>query len=182
MQSTVSEHASSGLARERCGTCHTPNATEPKNRHTVHTWRGAADADFVRGAVDVAAARTPDGLRLVFRRRALGHAFPTGDAFRRLRVRARVLGPDHLVFEDKTVFLERHSSVVAVGLATRRMPTFDDRPLMEGDTTAVDIRLTSPGGAIAWQVTYERVLIPGARDEDAVIDGTIEIAEGRIDP
>jgi hypothetical protein len=75
LQSTVSEWRASpaAAAGETCVSCH----------HDGHRFRGAHDADFVRGALVVTVE--PEALELRTTS-ALGHRLPTGDPFRRLEV------------------------------------------------------------------------------------------------
>lgn len=78
-QSTVSEwRASSAAAKGQvCQDCHLGERG--------HRMPGAHDPDFVRAAVDVVATRVDEQLVFTLKHRA-GHAFPTGDPFRRLEL------------------------------------------------------------------------------------------------
>jgi hypothetical protein len=72
-QDTVAEHARSSFADRPCTACHDPHAPQ-----------GGHDADALRRAIDVVATRTPDGTRFALTTTDVGHAFPTGDPFRRM--------------------------------------------------------------------------------------------------
>jgi hypothetical protein len=94
MQRTFREWAASDSAHrgEACVDCHMPWRTEPGGgRHRDHRVLGLRDADFVRSAVRprVSARRVSGAMevRTVLAAGRIGHAFPTGDLFRRLELR-----------------------------------------------------------------------------------------------
>jgi hypothetical protein len=83
MQATLTEWRASTAGRQgtACQSCHMPEAS--------HAFPGGHDVDFVRGAVGVT-WREQDRANqrcAVVRSRNIGHALPTGDLFRRLRLR-----------------------------------------------------------------------------------------------
>ncbi|MBL8600939.1 MAG: hypothetical protein JNK72_03350 [Myxococcales bacterium] len=94
MQDTFAEWqmSASGQRGESCQSCHMPWVEGPNGRrHRSHRFVGGADPALVRQAVSVrlVPGRTADAVEaavsLVPGR--LGHAFPTGDLFRRVELR-----------------------------------------------------------------------------------------------
>ncbi|RKG98415.1 multiheme c-type cytochrome [Corallococcus carmarthensis] len=82
MQETLTEWRASTAARngQTCQSCHMPEG--------VHAFPGGHDLDFVRGALKLEWQRQgPSKVCAVVRSRSVGHAVPTGDLFRRLRLR-----------------------------------------------------------------------------------------------
>lgn len=95
MQDTYEEWADSDAAAAgiHCQGCHMPRVPGPGGRsHRSHRFLGVRDREFLRGALDVEASARRDGREVVVSLRviprALGHAFPTGDLFRRGELRA----------------------------------------------------------------------------------------------
>lgn len=74
-QDTANEHARSSFADRPCIEC-----------HDAHDPRGGHDAERLREALTVTATSTPSGTQLALTSHGVGHAFPTGDPFRRLVV------------------------------------------------------------------------------------------------
>jgi hypothetical protein len=80
MQRTVTEHGGRG---DTCATCHMTK----KGGHADHRFGASRDEAFVRSAVTVRATRrSPGTIEVVLAPAYVGHAFPTGDLFRRVRV------------------------------------------------------------------------------------------------
>ena len=127
------------------------------------------------------AARSPDGARITLTPRELGHAFPTGDLFRRLEVSAEAIGSEWQVVARERRYLARHwerqPSPFGVVL---RSATRDDRPLR--DPVIVDLPLGATHLPIAWRVAYQRVEHPRSDDEqDSRIEGEIELGSGTLE-
>ena len=80
MQDTLSEWRASSFAPVTpCQGCHM--------REGSHAFPGGHDAELVRGAVEVEVrAATPTRVLVTVRSRGVGHALPTGDPYRRLRL------------------------------------------------------------------------------------------------
>jgi Cytochrome c7 and related cytochrome c len=87
MQLTVTEHRMSAHAEESCASCHMPRVDGPGGAHRSHAFAASRDVGALAQAL-VARARTPapDVVEVVLRPGRVGHAFPTGDLFRRLEV------------------------------------------------------------------------------------------------
>lgn len=110
----------------------------------------------------------------------VGHAFPTGDLFRRLTVAAEVVGEDHAVLARAEQHLARHFGATRVGLAVLRTQVRDDRVTRE---RAVNLELgpEAAGEPLHFAVTYERVEQPISPDgEEALVEGSITVAQGEV--
>jgi hypothetical protein len=141
---------------------------------------------MLRAAVRVTAARI-DGASIEVRisPRGLGHAFPTGDLFRRVEILAEALGPDAQVLaEDARYLARRFGEGRGVGDHTVKVLVSDDRVMPAGDTV---VKLSpgpeARGRPIAWRVAYQRVEHPIEDGSDeAIVGGEVVIAEGVLAP
>jgi hypothetical protein len=154
--------------------------------HRSHAFAASRDPALVRGAATVTATRPGARLvRVVLTPTAtLGHAFPTGDLFRRLEISARVSGVT--LPEERVRLLARHfrpGRSAGAGLLPRVLAA-DDRVGLAGSAPSVvelDLGRQAEGRPIAWRVTYQRVEHPAGREErDAVVEGEIVVAEGTL--
>jgi len=180
MQSTVTEHARSNDRASACSACHMPQAS---TGHLSHVFPGGSDAVFVRSAITIRAERSASGVRLSLEPRRTGHAFPTGDLFRRLEVSAEAIGPEWQVMASARRYLTRHweRQPGPFGVALRKV-TSDDRPL----ASSVDVELELDAAAtrlpITWRVAYQRVEHPRSEHErDSVVEGEIELETGTLE-
>src|SRR5262249_46524882 len=122
-------------------------------------------------AVTIRASRTPSGLTIRLEPGDVGHAFPTGDLFRRLRIAAFALGEPG---SRTQVLLSRKSKLGA---------EHDERPFVDGRARDVDVPFAAISGAIRWAVFYERVAHPTSLDEStADVLASIELASGVVGP
>lgn len=178
MQTTMREHLASAHADRGCDACHLPRDTTGVD----HSLASTRDPDALRRALAVTATREGNDLVVSIEPRDIGHAFPTGDLFRRLALHAELHAGGQRIAAT-TRYLARH-------FVTRRRedgtldPAFawpepDDR--LRGPTT---IRLTldpAASGELRWWIDHERV---DARDdhhpERSTIASTVRIAEGRL--
>ncbi|EYF07768.1 multiheme c-type cytochrome [Chondromyces apiculatus] len=179
MQSTITEHRASAAAGQSCASCHMPAG---KTGRRSHGFVGSRDEAFVRSAVTVTARRmSATRVAVTLTPANSGHAFPTGDLFRRLSVSAEALGPDEMVMGEQERFLTRHF-VLRPGQIGRRLVA-DDR--VHGEAVVVELEV-GPGGVgrtIGWQVAYQRVAHPNGVDErTATIEGEVRVASGRLPP
>lgn len=171
MQKTVSEHAASSMRGTPCVGCHMPSVAEPGGgRHVDHRFFASRSAELVRRAARVEVRREGDAAVFTFTRASVGHAFPTGDIFRRLR----------LVVESETakrsVSLSRKTHETA---ADGQEP--DTRPFADGrDVYVAVVPLHGLQGELRYRVVYERIAHPNGDEEDAPIDGMIEVARGEL--
>jgi len=183
MQSTLSEHARSAQSDRPCASCHMPLRDDGGAPHRSHAFLGGHDPDLVKSAVDVAAERRGDSVRVTLAPRELGHAFPTGDLFRRLEVTAEAIGPEWQVSASQRRYLTRHwqREKSPFGLVVRRAVQ-DDRPL--ASAVQVDLPLGSAAAhlPIAWRVAYQRVEHPRSdHEDDSQLEGEIELANGTLE-
>jgi mono/diheme cytochrome c family protein len=183
MQATVSEHARSEQSEQACAACHMPLITAGSTPHRSHAFAGGHDPELVRRAVDVTAVRVSNSARLTITPRGLGHAFPTGDLFRRVELSAEAIGPEWQVVAKQQRYLARHwqkqPSPFGVVL---RSATLDDRPL--ATAVVVDLPLGDAARAlpITWRASYQRVEHPRSeREQDSSVEGEIELAAGTLE-
>lgn len=185
MQATVTEHAASEHATSACADCHMPRTA---SGHRSHDFASTRDPDAHRRAVAVRAERTGEtSVRLHLTTRGVGHAYPTGDIFRRVSVEATVDGPEYRVLGSVRRFLGRHFTTGRdLDDAPVRVEARDDRiGSAPGEPTVVDLELgnVAAGRTIRWTVTYDRVLhVADHREAQAVVPERIVLASGEIAP
>ena len=184
MQATVTEHGQSGTRAVACATCHMPSVGDGPARHRSHAFPGGHDEHFVKSGLQVRAERSADGrVRLVLTTSGVGHAFPTGDLFRRLEVSAEAVGGDFQVVSSTRRYLTRHWTEERKLSTVVRHVSRDDRA--SEAPLAVDLELAGPVAplSVTWRVAYQRVEHPRSESErDSVLDGEIEIASGTLPP
>lgn len=168
LQSTATERGRGRFRDVACITCHARTSGDGARDHG---FAATLDPSFLRGAAHISARREGDALVVRFVRAAVGHAFPTGDVFRRIRV--RLVG----LRGGAPATLERGLSRKA-----KLGPAADDRPFADG-TDVAEVRVPLDGLAdVAWDVRYERVSHPLDREERAVrVIDAVELAHGRVD-
>ncbi len=184
MQSTITEQRTAQDSSSPCASCHMLRVAP--NGQRSHAFAASRDLAFLRGAARVTADRVSSERVLIELSPAhLGHAFPTGDLFRRLLVEAEAVGPDYRLLASRQRFLTRHF------VRTRKGPSLellelrrDDRVgLASGTPTQVELDLgpNAVGNPVAWRVVYQRVAYPRGVDEaNAVIEGEEELASGSL--
>ncbi len=173
MQTTVREHAASGFADVACATCHLPRDPDQPAR-VDHSLASTRNDDAIRNALEVRAERDGNALHLELRPRGVGHAFPTGDLFRRLEIHADLRVDDRVVAEA-TRWLGRHFAPFRRRDGTRNpaydWPVPDDRVV--GPTeVVVPLDAGVAGAQLHWRLDYQRV---DARDD--LDPGASEIAD-----
>jgi Cytochrome c554 and c-prime len=185
MQNTVAEHRASEYRDVSCASCHMSRDSKGRRDHRFDVTRNPS---FLRNALGVKVTRFPSG-RVEFQltSKGVGHAFPTGDLFRRIRVHIDVLGPEYSTLTSADAFLTRtFETTKSPAGVTRRVNTSDTR--ISADPTkpsrvSFDFSLQSLKFPILYSITYERVEHPGKIGHpDAVLEGIIELASGRIPP
>jgi hypothetical protein len=181
MQSTLTEHRRSIGASLACVDCHMPRGGLG---HRTHGFAVSRDPAFLRRAVTVEAGRRGQSrVRIVLRPAWLGHAFPTGDLFRRLVVSAEAVGADYQVLGAAERYLTRHFSRKrgAAGQALLEL-TKDDRVGLHIDRPSeleLELGERAQHVPIAWRVAYQRVAHPGAVGETgALVEAEVEIGAG----
>ena len=182
MQLTIAEHAESPFAAIACATCHMPWRGEGETLHRSHEFSASRDPAMVRSAVIVDASRTSaTTVEVALAPGIVGHAFPTGDLFRRVAVYAQRIGAEPT--RPRTRYLSRHFARVQdrPGIIVRKAVTDDRVGVGEGPRI---VQIEVPGAAeqpIAWWVVYERVGHPRGPDERAAfVEGSIAIAGGML--
>lgn len=148
-----------------------------KDGHRDHRFDVTRNAAVMRDAIDVFSTRTATGVSVTLRAKNVGHVFPTGDLFRRIRVFVRTeLDEEEAVLGrrfDQTMGPSREMSDTRIDQA--RTVTFD------GDWLVVAPQITI-------EVRYERVAetmeIPNQRGgwsrRDSVF-GSIVLAEAVLE-
>jgi nitrate reductase cytochrome c-type subunit len=185
MQSTIAEGAASTAPGARCASCHMPSAGEGSRAHASHRFTVVADPEAVRRAVAVTAERTARGAAVTLAPRSIGHAFPTGDLFRRLEVSVEAVGADQAVVAERRRYLARHFGEVHGGGNPRALLA-DDRVGLHGaepSRVELDLGAAAAGRPIAVRVAYQRVAHPRGVDEStALVDDEIVLFEGTLPP
>jgi hypothetical protein len=196
MQSTLEEHASSSFANTSCQSCHmtavdgasADSDKSPGQKHRSHDFSVIADKSMIQKAATATAARS-GGQKIVVTISPLGagHAFPTGDMFRRLEVRAEAVDAKGAVVARATpVWLARTfaDQTQAYG-STRRVEVADTRvPPPGGGSRLVELDFGTDVSAhsLRWVLAYQRMDhamaasfgVEQARDEVEVVTVAIE--------
>ncbi len=167
MQSTVSEHRASAHAEEPCAACHMPVVGA---RRRGHTFAASRDPVMLQRALVVAAARDGEQVTLRLAPGAVGHAFPTGDLFRRLRVTVEVV-------DERGVPQAREVRDLARHFDERGDLVRDDRVGVAGPVELrIDLGPAARGAEIRWRVEHERVAFFSERG--AEVEGRTPVAAG----
>lgn len=190
MQATLQEHAQSNAREVPCANCHMPFVGTGASKHRSHAFPGGHDSEFVKGALRVRAERrAANRVALVLQTDGVGHAFPTGDLFRRLEVSAEAVGGEYQAVGSTRRYLSRHWSEKQRMARVVRQVKRDDRASDTPLEVELELRLGPSERAlvstlpVAWRVAYQRVEHPRSEsDEDSVLDGEIEIASGTLPP
>lgn len=163
MQSTASENAAMG--GRACAECHLPQ----RGGHRDHRFAVTRDPAMLRAALAPPTMRREGAtLVLVLESRGVGHALPTGDLFRRLRVTYWTEDRAGAVLEYEERLLHkhfgRHHGEADRVVDTRLAPRHEERFAANGVTAHV-------------RVTYERVAAPTVHD--AELFDSIPLAEAQ---
>jgi cytochrome c554/c'-like protein len=184
MQSTVSEHAQSAYADVSCASCHMPLSTGRSGKHASHLFGLGPDHAMLRAAVSVRAVRTsPSRVTLLLTPGEVGHAFPTGDLFRRLVVSAEAVGEDWFVLGEASRALRRRFEMreTVPGQTVRHLVGDDRVGAGRTEPLELDVGERARGRPIAWRVEYQRVEHPLGKDESAaVVADSIVVADGLV--
>lgn len=189
MQLTVTEHAQSAFATTGCSECHMPEVGDGAARHRSHVFAASRDPEMLRKAVVIEVERIDEArVRVRLSPGEIGHAFPTGDLFRRLLVEAEGFDEDgDPIAYDARPLERRFARPRGAG---PRVPTLirDDRvgaPALHADAGVVDVALDLGPGAdaldVRWRVVHQRVEFP-TFDDEAVIAGETLVASGSLPP
>lgn len=184
MQGTADEHRASPHAAESCQSCHMPARSDASGPpHRSHDFHVLGEPSRLRSALTARASRADDHVvSLSLAAARVGHAFPTGDMFRRLEVRARAV-------DDRG---ELVASAIPVVLARRfgrsrseRVQIGDDRLPASGAARVINLVFAEPVSTreVRWTVVYQRMDATMARafGVDASADEVV-VAEGALRP
>jgi hypothetical protein len=179
MQMTVDEHRVSPAAGRSCASCHMPIARGRRS----HRFAASRDEAMLRSAVRVDARR--DGTRVEVRLASLveGHAFPTGDLFRRVEILAEAVAPREVLAASATRYLARHFPFAPVAPGGPRARSFgpDDRLRQEPVAVVLDLGEPARDLPVRYRVAYQRVAHPRSADEQASeIDGEVVLSQGEL--
>ncbi len=187
MQRTIAEHARSKFANEDCQDCHMAPSRSGGPVHRGHRFTVVGQPGTLRAAVAIAATRPEPGrVVLELSPRLVGHAFPTGDLFRRLAVDVRsVAGTEGPAWSDQRL-LARHFGGQRVGEGqVIKIERDDDRVGIGSGARIVEFALPREmhDRPIEWSLVYERVLDAsiGAEQHADVWDRT-EVEHGILSP
>ncbi|MFK7991891.1 MAG: multiheme c-type cytochrome [Sandaracinaceae bacterium] len=158
MQDTYEEWALSDAAAAgtECQDCHMPE----ENGHRSHRFLGSHDTDFMVRAVRVEADVTRDGDEQVVSIRiapaAIGHAFPTGDLFRRAELQVQVEGQDPEVVAFVRDFHDVPERMPSGEVAFVRRERADSRipPPGFGAPRAHVFRFPADRGPVRWSLAH----------------------------
>ena len=149
-----------------------------------HLFAAARDPRMLRAAVIVTAERSaPSSLTLTLAPGKVGHAFPTGDLFRRLVVSAEAVGDEWTVVGEASRALHRRFELAEVGPGVVVRHRIGDDRVGVGPPEAIRLELgeEARGRALAWRVEYQRVEHPlGADESSAVVAESVIVAEGVV--
>jgi hypothetical protein len=196
MQDTIAEWRASSLASVSCQDCHMRPVGEGDERHKSHQFRVIGDAALLREAVVAKATRAPEGrVSIELSAGRVGHAFPTGDMFRRLQIRAFAVDPHGRVVAEAVpielarVFRDvpRDPDALDKGdLAHQRIEVRDTRlapPGTRGSTKTAELRVRDAGShPIRWEVAYQRMMHPLAESFGVnTLEDEVLLASGVLD-
>lgn len=151
VQKTFTEHASSDFAAVACIDCHMP----VRDGHRDHRFLGGHSPERIARALHVDVERTtPDAVRVSIRVDA-GHAFPTGDMFRRARLVLFAERADGAIVGDAERIFGRTWSSRSDGLRTE----VGDTRIRGSWSEEIAFRdASAPIARIRWSVIYERAV------------------------
>jgi hypothetical protein len=186
MQSTITEHGASTQANQSCADCHMPlvNDKSGAKPHRSHVFEASRNTEMVRRAITISAIRTgPTTARMTLTPTWSGHAFPTGDLFRRLEVHVDAVGTDYQSVASSTRYLMRHFAEKKHGAGVVRYVASDDRPWNAPIVVEMDLGKDATNLPLAYRVAYQRVEHPRSeRPEDSVVEGEIVLSAGTLPP
>jgi hypothetical protein len=161
-----------------------PASAGRASEHKSHLFGMGPDRAMLRAALGVRARRTaPSRVTLVLTLGEVGHAFPTGDLFRRLVVSAEAVGADWFVLGEASRALHRRFELreATPGHSVRHVVADDRVGVGPPEPVELDLGDRARGRAIAWRVEYQRVEHPVGKDESAaVVADSVVVAEGTV--
>ncbi len=150
--------------------------------HRGHGFAVASEPRMLRAAARIDAVREPGSLRVTLEPRLVGHAFPTGDLFRRLLVRVET--DDGRLVEER--YLARHFGAERFAEAgAMKVELSDDRVGVGFGPRVVEVPIpaTLADESLRWIVRYQRVLeTPAGAEHLAQVWDETELAVGLLPP
>jgi hypothetical protein len=176
VQKTVSEHAASRFADVPCVGCHAP----PRGRHTDHRFVAGHAPDWVARRVEVTGARVGSSSVAITIDVGAGHAFPTGDMFRRARLLVFAEDASGRIVDDaERVFGRTWGTLEGGPHAGGRTETGDTR--IRGRWTETLAFDHAPIARVRWTLLFERVLSQRGPLVDLVSSDPVAEGEVRLD-
>jgi ribosomal protein S18 acetylase RimI-like enzyme len=178
MQTTAREHQRSPGADRACADCHMPLLEGRRS----HAFAEVRDPAWLRENLTASASLSDDNrVRVTLTQRDPGHAFPTGDLFRRLEVGLEVRDKGGKVIERETRHLARHFELVPG--RSGRLLVRDDRVFAEPSVIEIALSPAPPErrpAVISWWVSLQRVATVGTgqNPEGAKIESTVRLHSG----
>ena len=182
MQTTAREHARSKGAERACADCHMPLVRGRRS----HAFAEVRDPAWLQKQLRATAARAGEGtLRITLVQSDPGHAFPTGDLFRRLAVGCEVRSPRGEILARDVRYPRRHLDATR-GLFGRVL-TADDRVFdapveIDLDVSDAGERGSGGGAKVRWWVIYQRVAtaFEGPKPEEAKVESEVMLHRGEM--
>lgn len=163
MQTTLAEAAR--IAPDaRCADCHMASASGRSD----HGFDEVRDPRWLRASLTATATRSGGGVEVKLEQTRPGHAFPTGDLFRRLQIGALWLDGSGRPLARETAYLARHFEITP-RFAHGRELVSDNRLGAEPLSWWLDpSEVVTDARRLSWWVTLQRVSTVGSgRDRDA---------------
>jgi hypothetical protein len=178
MQKTASEHRASAFSGTACSSCHM-ESTGPGKKHRDHRFEVGREMLARALVADVARA---GATRVAFRLRpgSIGHAFPTGDLFRRLVVEVEALDEGGNVLARKRRYLSRHFLSKRLPDGTTIRVDGPDSRVGAGLAPCFELDVGPRGDSRAFRIgiAHERVEEPrSGREDDAAVGAHVLIWE-----
>lgn len=176
MQRTIFEHQASAHKDKRCIDCHMPKMADG---HLSHRFLGGHDEATLRTALRVNAKTEESALKLELIPERVGHAFPTGDLFRRIVV--------EVAFQDAAdvTLMTTRKDLMRKFMSERQMPAAAVRTCLS-DTrlfgpTVLAFPLRTGTKKVSYNVRYQRVAFPFDQlGGPAALDGEVELTRGTL--
>lgn len=176
MQLTIREHRDSRFASESCVDCHMPKQADG---HRSHRFLSAHDEATLRAALHTTASVKDGRFLLRLEPAHVGHAFPTGDLFRRLVVDVQATDARQAtIYSARRELMRRFESEEQRPGTRVRVCAADSRLF---GVTALQFPIAASAQAVQYKVRYQRVAFPlDHRGGPAIIDGEVELAAGVV--
>lgn len=177
MQTTVRE-LQRGAASAGCADCHMPKTQGSSS----HDFQRVRDPAWLRSKLQITArARRDGGAQFVLRAVGVGHAFPTGDLFRRLKLEMSWHAANGQTLESQRSYLARHF-VHSYGQLTGRQLKRDNRVFKEPRVVDLVPAKGHRSATMRWALSLQRVIDSGRGDDPdkAQVDSEVLLHRGTI--